>query len=365
MKLFKKDKGKEKGKGKEKSSPQAAKKSSIPPRKIFIVVSQRENYYSLFADVTLDDGTPIEVDQAPWMDIDVTSFSDSPNKPLIQIKPNARPFPDVPQQGKSRTFSPDFILIRSYILGNYEHDWRKKFFALYHSNVPCLNSLDSWLFAIEKATLYGKLMRVKAKDPTFPLIPETYYSSPAVATFPPDFPCVLKVGSSSQGVGKAKIHSQDQWNDALSLMQMTRGEYFVSQPFIQWKSDVRVQKIGSKYRAIERRITEGGESLGAWKANEGIGVDEQDVEVKDTWRKWLDEASAELQMEICGMDLIADAQGKEYILELNSSSIGFPERHRKEDVGAIKDLMLQKMNQLYSKAPKKPEEKEEKEEKKK
>ena len=355
MKLFKKkDKGKDKDskkKGKDQSDSNSPK-SKLPSKKLFIVVSQRENYYSLFADVTLEDGSPIEVEQAPWCDIEVSSFSDTPNKPLIQIKPNARPFADIPQQSKNRTFTADFVLIRSYVLGNYEHDWRKKFWALYHSNVHCLNSLDSWIFAIEKVTLYGKLMRVKAQDPTFPLIHETYYSSPSVGTFPPDFPSVLKVGSSSQGVGKAKINNQEQWNDSLSLMQMTRGEYFVTQPFVQWKTDVRVQKIGDKYRAIERKITEGGELLGAWKANEAIGITESDVEVKETWRNWLDAAAEELGMEICGMDLITDVSGKEFILELNSSSIGFPERHRKEDLGHIKDLVTLKMNQVFIKTNK-------------
>jgi len=51
-------------------------------------------------------------------------------------------------------------------------------------------------------------------------------------------------------------------------------------------------------------------------------------------------------MEICGMDLLV-TDDKEYILELNSSSIGFPQRHAEEDTGYIRDLVFEKMNKLW------------------
>lgn len=37
----------------------------------------------------------------------------------------------------------------------------------------------------------------------------------------------------------------------LSVLAMSK-EYFVTEPYIKWKADVRVQKIGTHYRAIER-----------------------------------------------------------------------------------------------------------------
>jgi hypothetical protein len=46
----------------------------------------------------------------------------------------------------------------------------------------------------------------------------------------------------------------DQWKDMLSVLAMTK-EYFVTEPYIPWKGDVRVQKIGNHYRAIERSRT--------------------------------------------------------------------------------------------------------------
>jgi hypothetical protein len=54
-----------------------------------------------------------------------------------------------------------------------------------------------------------------------------------------------------EGVGKSKINDMDHWKDMLSVLAMSK-EYFVTEPYIPWKADVRVQKIGNHYRAIER-----------------------------------------------------------------------------------------------------------------
>lgn len=45
-------------------------------------------------------------------------------------------------------------------------------YAFFHADTPTLNSLESFAWAIEKAMIYGKLKRVKRKDPSFPLVPE-------------------------------------------------------------------------------------------------------------------------------------------------------------------------------------------------
>lgn len=308
-------------------------------RKVFVVVSQKENYFKLFENRTLSNGDKIIVDQAPWVDIEITSF---PDTLLISIRPNRNPFPDT-HQHEFRTFQPDIILLRSYALGNHEHDWRRKIYALYHNNVVCVNSIDSFVWSVEKAALYGKLRRVKQKMPDFPLIQQTYYSHPSCGSFPPDFPAVTKVGSSSQGIGKSKVTNMDAWKDTLSLLSMTT-EYFITEPYVNWKSDIRVQKIGNKYRAIER--TKMSDET-TWKANDAVGIREKDVALKENWKRWLDAAAQELDMDICGMDLIVDENGKEYILELNSSSIGLPVRHAEEDTEHICNVVIQKLNAMF------------------
>ena len=146
------------------------------------------------------------------------------------------------------------------------------------------------MLTVEKAYAYGFLRRVdatlSAKGNPVRLIPQTLYSSPHSATFLPDFPTVLKVGSSSQGVGKARIADKDAWVDALSVLSMTRFEYFSSEPMIRWAGDVRVQKIGPHLRAIRRERT--GEQS-SWKANSAIGIREVDVDVRPEWKDWIEE----------------------------------------------------------------------------
>jgi hypothetical protein len=40
-------------------------------KNLFVVCSQKENYFQLFDKLTLKSGEPIQVDQAPWADIEV------------------------------------------------------------------------------------------------------------------------------------------------------------------------------------------------------------------------------------------------------------------------------------------------------
>lgn len=79
---------------------------------------------------------------------------------------------------------------------------------------------------------------------------------------------MVKVGSSSQGVGKSRVPNQEAWTDTLSLLSMTT-EYFVTEPFIEWTKDIRVQKIGDNYRAISRSKTS---TTTSWKANDPVGI---------------------------------------------------------------------------------------------
>ena len=104
---------------------------------------------------------------------------------------------------------------------------------------------------------------------------------------------------------------------------------------------MRVQKIGSHYRAIRRKKIGEGD---VWKANEGVGVGEEEVEVEERWKEWADVCGEVLGMEILGLDILEEGEGgglgKEHVLEVNSSSIGFSVNNRQEDFGHIVELLL-------------------------
>jgi hypothetical protein len=146
--------------------------SSSKKRHLLVICSQKENYFELFANRKLNNGDEIVVDQAPWVDIEVVSY---PDTLVVNIRPNRNPFPYT-RQGEFRSFTPHFVLLRSYALGNYEHDWRRKIYAFYHHDIPCINSIDSFVWSVEKAILYTKLRRVQKRVKDFPLIPQVIIS---------------------------------------------------------------------------------------------------------------------------------------------------------------------------------------------
>ena len=129
-------------------------------RRLMIISGNNHNYFLNFENKELKNGEKIEIDQAPWADIELTSYPDTGL--VIHIKPNAKPFPNT-NQSNFRTFQPDFVLLRSYPLGNYEHDWRNKLYAIYHADIPAVNSIDSFIWSVEKASLYTKLLRVQKR----------------------------------------------------------------------------------------------------------------------------------------------------------------------------------------------------------
>lgn len=268
---------------------------------------------------------------------------------LVNLQPQRVPFANT-RQAEMRSFSPDLILLRSFVLGTPDHhDHRHLMGALFHHNVATVNSLESFAYSVEKEKLWGKMRQCRDEDPTFPLIAQAYYSGPrAAASVESGFPAILKVGSASQGVGKARVVNESSFQDYLSVLAMSPQSGFTVMPMVQWESDLRLQKIGAHYRAIRRFKT--GHS-DAWKANDAIGINEEDVPMEQRWKNWLDICSKCLKMDILGLDLLVSAEGDEYVLECNSSSIGFPERHRAQDVQHVAEVVgehVAKLRELRS-----------------
>jgi hypothetical protein len=71
--------------------------------------------------------------------------------------------------------------------------------AFMHANLPCINSLESFAWSVDKELLYGRLRTVRQRCPSFPLIAMTYYTDPSAATFVDAFPVVVKVSGPLPG----------------------------------------------------------------------------------------------------------------------------------------------------------------------
>ena len=83
--------------------------------------------------------------------------------------------------------------------------------------------------------MYGMLTKVKKTlggYKNFPIVTQTCYSDWKSATFPPDFPCVGKIGTASGGLGKMKIAGPSEWNDFCSIAAM-QSQFFTSEGFVK------------------------------------------------------------------------------------------------------------------------------------
>ena len=79
----------------------------------------------------------------------------------------------------------------------------------------------------------------------------------------PEFPAVVKVGHAHAGFGKMKIVHHHDFADFKSVIALTT-HYCTGEPFYNGVYDLRIQKLGDRYRAFKRFSVSGN-----WKTNTG------------------------------------------------------------------------------------------------
>mmetsp|Transcript_4614 Transcript_4614/g.7415 ORF Transcript_4614/g.7415 Transcript_4614/m.7415 type:complete len:232 (+) Transcript_4614:551-1246(+) len=217
-----------------------------------------------------------------------------------------------------------------------------------YANVPSVNSLSSIYMFCERPIVQGELNRLaklhkgKGPDNEFLLVPQSYFASYQGFFYGNSFPAVVKVGSAHAGYGKMKVANHKDMEDFKSVLAVA-DKYCTAEPFIDGKYDLRIQKIGNKYRAFKRISVSG-----TWKTN----TQSSHVEVIPLTKKykfWADEAANMFGgLDILTVDAIHNAKdGKEYIMEVNGTSSGLLPTHQEEDDGHIRDLVLEKLNSIF------------------
>ena len=63
------------------------------------------------------------------------------------------------------------------------------------------------------------------------------------------FPVVFKVGHAHNGAGKVRVESPNSFQDMASVVGVA-GAYCTTEPFVDAKYDLHIQKIGSNYKAF-------------------------------------------------------------------------------------------------------------------
>ena len=151
----------------------------------------------------------------------------------------------------TRSFQPDFVLIRQN-LKDAGRDYKNLLLALMYGGVPSVNSLQAIYNFQDKPWVFAHMMNIQRKygRDAFPLIEQYFYPDfKEMGTMVPRLPAVLKIGHAHGGLGKIRAGNLNDYQDASSVVAVT-GTYCTSEPYVEARCDVHIQKIGNQYKAF-------------------------------------------------------------------------------------------------------------------
>jgi len=333
------------GKGESSPATKEVKESTSTEKKIqpqtynlLILDASFKNWSQIFKGAKVN-GKEVKVFETNWKDMNLTSYS------TYGMKHETACFVDITAPGQPVvTMKPDFVLVRSLCKGALpDQDYVNKLYGLKYAGVPAINSLDAAYLFLERPWVFGELLSIKRRvgADKFPLIDQNYYPNHREMIIGPQFPAVVKVGHAHAGYGKMKIHDHHDFADFASIIAVNKN-YVTAEPFLEGEYDLRIQKIGNHYRVFKRMAMGNN-----WKTNTGTSVMEE-VEVSPLYKFWADEAGKMFGgLDIFAVDAIHTTDGKEFILEVNDSSIGLHPEREQEDMGFMRDMVLERMTALF------------------